>query len=80
MNLRKTREAAYRLAADLDATVEVAQTGSVLTIHVTAPGGHLWTDGGVTALRLEARPTTGEDRAALWQDAINRMLAGLEEA
>jgi len=80
MSLRKTRETAKRIASDLDATIEVEQTGSIMTIHVDAPDGQQWADGGVSSFRIEARPTTGDDRTDLWQDAINRMNAGLIEA
>lgn len=72
--------AARWLAAQLGASIECDHTGSVYTIHVDAPDGQQWVDGSVTAMRIEARPTTAADKAALWQDAINRMNEGLMEA
>ncbi len=76
----KIRRTAIRLATKLGADVEMVLEGSVFTIHITAPEGQMWTDGAVTAMRIEGRPTCAEDREVMWNDAINRMNAGLEEA
>lgn len=79
MTLRKTRETARQLAADLDATIEFERTGSVETIQVDAPVGKRWVDGWVTALCITGRPTLSTHRIEMWQDAIDRMRAGLTD-
>lgn len=79
MSLRQMRGTVERLAAGLGATVAVDRAGSVLTILVDAPEGKVWTDGVVTALRIEGRPTCNADLAQMWQDAFDRISAGLED-
>lgn len=77
--LTLTRRRASRLAVEIGATIDVSTTGSVFTILIDAPDGKRWIDGVCLGLRIEGRPTRLDHRIDMWQDAINRMMCGIED-
>lgn len=77
MNLRSLKAA----AAKIGATVENDSDGRWCVYQVCAPKGYEWSDGGSIHLRVEwPDGSSGEDKDAVIQDAINRIECGLQSA
>jgi hypothetical protein len=74
--MRFPKNAVYREAERIGASVEWEQTGSVFTIRIAAPRGKHW-PGDIHELVITARPTTALQRDELWTDAFTRMDQGL---